>query len=250
MAVRKVNKGDIFYPKEGGECVVLEYENAYNVKVKFKYSGYVKKFQSSHLLRGLVSDPYYPRILGVGHLGVGKYSPKANKEAYIAWMGCLTRGYCEKYKENKPTYKDCYVCDEWHNFQVFAEWYESHESYGLGYHLDKDLLVKGNKVYSPETCTMIPNHLNKLIGVNYKKDGDLPLGVTVSRKKYRARLNHRDGNIYLGVFENVEDAANAYAKAKESLVRKEAEKLKGAIDKRAYEALINWKLFPESTKNT
>ena len=243
MAVRKVYKGDIFYPKEGGECIVLEYENSNNVKVKFKLSGYVKKFQSSHLLRGFVSDPYYPRVLGVGYLGVGKYSPKSNKEVYTVWTGCLTRGYCRKYKESKPTYKDCYVCDEWHNFQVFADWYYNHESYGLGYHLDKDLLVKGNKVYSPDTCTMIPNHLNKLIGDNYKKDGDLPLGVTVSGKKYKARLNNRDGNIYLGVFENAGDAANAYAKAKETLVRNEAEKLKGVIEKRAFESLRNWRLL-------
>jgi hypothetical protein len=79
LSVRKVNVGDVFYPKEGGECIVLEYQNSNNVKVRFKNSGHIKKFQSSHLLRGLVSDPYYPRILGIGYLGIGKYSPKLNK---------------------------------------------------------------------------------------------------------------------------------------------------------------------------
>lgn len=246
MGNRKVNVGDVFYPKEGGECEVVKYNNSYDVEVRFKDSGYVKSFQSSHIIRGLISDPNHPRLLGVGYLGVGKYSYKEHKEAYIAWRGAIVRGHCNIYKKKRLTYKDCYVCDEWHNFQVFADWYCNHESYGLGYHLDKDLLVKGNKVYSPDTCTMIPNHLNKLIGDNYKKDGDLPLGVTVSGKKYKARLNHRDGNIYLGVFENAGNAANAYAKAKESLVRKETEKLKGTIDKRAFESLRNWRLLPET----
>lgn len=244
MGNRKVNVGDVFYPKEGGECEVIKYNNSYDVEVRFKDSGYVKSFQSSHIVRGLISDPNYPRHLGVGYLGVGKYSYKEHKEAYIAWRGAIVRGYCNTYKKNRLTYKDCTVCEEWHNFQNYADWHVNHHSYGKGYDLDKDLLVKGNKVYSPETCTLLPNYINKLISTNYKKDGGLPIGVTLcTTGKYKARLNNKDGNKYLGAFTDLETAAKVYAEEKEVCVRKEAERLKGDIDEKTYLALINWRVY-------
>jgi len=246
MRARKVNVGDVFYPREGGECEVISYNNSYDVEVKFKDSGYVKSFQSSHIIRGLISDPNYPRHLGVGYVGVGCYSYIEHKEAYMAWRGAIVRGYCNLYKKERSTYKDCTVCEEWHNFQNFAKWYTEHECCGRGYDLDKDLLVRGNKVYSPETCTLLPNYINKLISTNYKKDSGLPIGVTMCKNgKFKVRLNNREGNRYLGIFTDLEAAANAYAKEKEECVRKEAERLKGTIDDMTYLALIKWSVYKD-----
>ena len=69
---------------------------------------------------------------------------------YAAWANMLARSYDPKYHEIKPTYADVTVCCEWHLFSAFAEWYEINHI--AGFELDKDILVSGNKVYSPSTC--------------------------------------------------------------------------------------------------
>ena len=83
-------------------------------------------------------------------------------KVYTIWAALLQRCYSKTNKLKHPTYEGCYVCSEWHDFQNFAEWYVNHKFYGLGYHLDKDLLVVGNKVYSPQTCTLVPRIINNI----------------------------------------------------------------------------------------
>lgn len=96
-------------------------------------------------------------IFGVGRLGQGKYKSSINginTKSYNTWIAMLARCYDPKSLKKRPTYAGCTVCEEWLNYQNFAEWYVA--NYFEGCQLDKDKKVKGNKVYSPDTCELIP----------------------------------------------------------------------------------------------
>lgn len=94
---------------------------------------------------------------------------------YTRWKGILRRGYSDKEKSKNHTYVDCTVCEEWHTFSNFKAWVELQD--WEGNHLDKDILVKGNKMYSPDTCRFVPRELNNLLLCSPAKRGEYPLGV-------------------------------------------------------------------------
>lgn len=102
----------------------------------------------------------------------------------------MRRCYDPKYHEKEPTYKGCEVCKEWLNFQMFAEWYykNHYEIEGQRICLDKDILLKGNKIYSADTCIFVPHRINSLFVKSYKLRGELPIGVSYHKrdKKFRA----------------------------------------------------------------
>lgn len=147
--------GKVFDSANHGRFVVEEYINYDNVLVRFVDTGGIKKTKYCHVLSGGVRDDMRPMHYGVGFIGTGKHKSKVNRKkttCYLKWAAMLQRCYSGKY----PTYSDVYVCDEWHNFQNFAEWFE--ENYpkdGKDYQLDKDIKVRGNKIYSPEACMFV-----------------------------------------------------------------------------------------------
>lgn len=164
--------------------------------------------------------------------------------SYSAWTSMLERCYSEKYHDKKPTYKGCVVCKEWLTFSSFKEWFDSQENgFKEGYVLDKDIIVKGNKLYSPQTCCIIPPELNSLITNRKNHRGKFPVGVhRVKSGRYQARLGAKRLNI--GVFNTPEEAFNAYKNAKERYIREIAEKYfkEGKITKKVYLALIEYKV--------
>ncbi len=146
-------KGDELTTNYG--CVeVIEYNSSRDILVRFKLTGYEVRVLKHNLLKGSVKDPLYPCIYGVGFNGVGKHITNSGNRAYRVWMGILCRCYTRRY----PSYSGCSVYKKWHNFQVFAEWYDYH--YIEGYHLDKDIKIKGNRIYSPDTCMFVTRELN------------------------------------------------------------------------------------------
>jgi hypothetical protein len=111
------------------------------------------------------------------------------------------------------------VSPEWHNFQVFAEWFEREPNSGnFGFQLDKDLRLSGNKVYGPDTCSFVPSPINSLLSDNGASRGDLPQGVGADRKRFRSQLRVNGKILYLGTYDTPELAFEAYKKAKESNV--------------------------------
>lgn len=186
------------------------------------------------------------RVYGVGVFDVC-YSCNANdttKKASNTWRRMLCRCYSKDYLQRRPSYVNCSVCDEWLYFSNFKKWFD--ENYIENYSLDKDILVKGNKVYSPNTCCFVPQRINSLI-VNHKRGrGKYPVGVRkgFGENKYTALYRKEGKTVIVGTFCCVEDAFNAYKSAKESYIKDIATQYfnDGKITKKVYNALMNYKV--------
>lgn len=143
--------------------------------------------------------------------------------SYVQWRLMLMRCYSTKFHKRQPTYISCTVCKDWLLFSNFKKWHDN--NYIEGYQLDKDILFKGNKIYSPETCCFVPHEINTLFIKNDRDRGTLPIGVYFDKnaKKYRAQISTNQKIKHLGIFSLQEDAFNAYKVAKEKYVSRIAE---------------------------
>ena len=240
--------GKEFMTNVCGKCVVIDYKDCYNVIVRFENPHYITRCNATSLRNGQVNNPLFPSAYGVGYIGVGKYSSK-DKFAYKAWTCMLMRAYDKSFLKRYPTYKDVTVCPEWHSFQNFAEWCYSQHSFGMkdkngrGFDLEKDILVKGNKIYSPETCCLAPKEINLLLSSNRIRRGKYPIGVTCSKyNRFHASVVKDWNPEFLGSFDTPEEAFEAYKEAKEAYIKEVAERWKGKIDDRLYQALINYEV--------
>lgn len=247
-SVRKpVNRvGEKYITNEGYEIEIIEYFNYKNCTTRFKSGFILKDVMYGNIITGSVSNPYHPSVFGVGYIGVGvhKTSYKGNKEVlYDKWYKMLERAYCLKYKEKHPTYKNVTVCEEWHNFQNFAEWYYSNynSDYMKWWELDKDILIRGNKIYSPETCCFVPQEINKLLS-KPSKCRKYPTGVHLSFGKYQAVCGMGKKQKSLGTFDTPEEAFQAYKIAKEDYIKEVANKWRYLINTKVYEILMNYEI--------
>lgn len=249
VKIRNEVVGKEFETNNSGKCFIIDYENSRSVLVMFYSPPFVVKCRMINLVMGKVDNPFYPKHHNKGYMGVGRYSIK-NRDAYNCWEGMLRRCYDPKFKSRLKTYETAEVCKEWLNFQNFAEWfYEENfatcrDSRGNRYELDKDILLKGNKLYSPENCCFIPHRINSLIiGCNSRR-GSLPIGVTSYKchKGFGAKLSVNGVVQNLGYFDTPEEAFLAYKKAKEDYIKEVAEDWKDRIDDKTYTALLGWKI--------
>lgn len=250
-SVRKMNEvlGKEFETNGYGKCFVIDYKSAREVTVMFYNPMCAVKCQMGRLRRGEVKNPLTPSFYGKGYIGVGSYTKK-DFRAFNLWGAILTRSYCSSYHKKQRTYEDVTVCDEWLNFQNFAEWcysqefYNTKDSKGNLYQLDKDLLAKDSKIYSPNTCCFIPTVLNNLIKPKPTSEGNYPIGVSLHRKtgKFVARVKVFGRYEHLGLFETDEQAFLTYKEKKETYIKIVAKEWKGKIEDRAYEALKSWQI--------
>lgn len=131
---------------------------------------------------------------------------------YQRWCGMFQRCYSVKYHIKFPTYLDCSVVPEWHYFMAFRAWMETQD--WEGNELDKDVLIRGNKVYSPETCVFVSKAVNYFFNENLNKSRTCPLGVHFRKGwgKYTAACKDvRSGKIkYIGHFDNPQEAHQAW----------------------------------------
>jgi len=155
----------------------------------------------------------------------GKYKSVWLCPYYNKWSHMLLRCYNKKVHEKRPTYIGCSVCDEWLYFSKFKSWMEKQDWESK--ELDKDLLVKGNKIYSPESCAFINQVTNKFISENENARGELPLGVHLHKPlmKFIAKCcNPTTGKReHLGVFICPQEAHKAWRKRKHELACKLAD---------------------------
>ena len=238
--------GKVCKSSNSGDFKIVKYNDAHNVEVRFLKTGYEMVARLDNIKSGSIKDPYSPSVYGIGVLG-DKYPSKVNgvlTKEYALWQSMLVRCYSDSFKKKYPTYEGCEVSENFKFYEYFYEW--CHKQIGFSnkdWHLDKDLLVKGNKVYSETTCVFLPKDINSLLTKCAASRGKHLIGVSwhKTRKAFVAQVNKNKGKSeHLGLFKTELEAFNAYKAAKESFVKEQANKWKGKIDDGAYEALMNY----------
>ena len=162
------------------------------------------------------------------------------------WHKIIERCHSEKWHKKRPTYIGCSVCEEWLVYSNFKKWFDDPANgYRKGYQVDKDILIKGNKVYSPETCCFVPPFINSLLTNRKRFRGAYPIGVfRRPNGKYFAEMTRYGKSKKLGDFFTIEEAFNAYKQAKEAYIKEVAQDYfeKGLITQKVYDALLNYKI--------
>lgn len=246
--------GKINYNKYESKMTVIKDLGNGDVLLKFE-NGYTTTAKYFDFKRGLIKNPYDKTVYGIGYVGEGIYKTCENYKiniAYRTWQDMLRRCYNPKYQEKYPTYKECSVCKEWHNFQVFAKWFD--ENYykieNKCMNLDKDILVKGNKIYSPDTCIFVSTNINNLFVKSNCSRGKYPIGVykdNYHTGRYIAQYANGKGKVYhLGYFSTPEEAFYlGYKPYKEKLIKEIADKYKdkySQFPRNLYDAMYRYEV--------
>ena len=250
--MKKIDRtGEVSYNNFGSKIKITNYRNYDDIDVHFEEYNYTKEHTSySQFTKGTIACPYERRTYGVGYTGEGKYDVSINGErtkCYIVWKDMIRRCYGnKKYYDKFPSYKDKIVCQSWHNFQVFAEWFEKnfYQIEGEVMALDKDILCKGNKIYSPDTCIFVPQRINLLFIKRELYRGELPLGVDFDNRNCKFRVTYRVDKVkkHLGYYDTKEEAFEVYKNFKEKYIKKIAEEYKDEIPQKLYDAMIKYEI--------
>ena len=198
-------------------------------------------------------------ICGVGINDLyGQNTQNGSKlKSYNTWKDMLARCYSEKCQAKKPTYVGCSVCDEWLILSNFKKWHDI--NYRENMALDKDILIPGNKIYSPEACSFVPQYINSLLTDAGAARGDLPLGVVAQKPSpktnrvnttYTALCSNGNGKLFRKTFKTVPEAAAWYVTTKKRVVKEQAIRAfeAGDITDDVYQALITREWGEEEPK--
>ena len=242
-----MQEGDVFKTKSYGDLIITKYVNSKAVCVKFVVTGYETTTKASNVIAGSVKDRLLPTVHGIGITGDSqvRVDGKHTKE-YRLWNNMLKRCYSVCCQKVRPTYIDCSISENFRYLQYFKEWcnnqigFNSVDEKGKPFALDKDILVKGNRVYNEDVCVFVPQEVNLLFTKRDKSRGEYPIGV--SFHKSRGMLTATLNNKYLGYFNTAEQAFQVYKTAKEAYIKEVANKWKDKIDPKVYEALMNYEV--------
>ena len=247
--------GETKYNNSNNRMTIIKYNSAIDILVEFN-TGDIIKSTYNHFKNGCIKSYYDRTICDIGFLGEGKHvlSPtKINpnsKQAYRIWKGLFDRCYKHYNESRNYVYNNCEISDEWECFNTFADWYfeNFYEIKGQTMCLDKDILHKGNKIYSPETCIFVPNNINMLFIKCDKSRGESVIGTTPVNGKYKVRcsiINPETGkskNKYLGLYETQEKAFQVYKYYKEKNIKQIADYYKEQIPINLYNALYRYEV--------
>lgn len=227
-----------------GEYKILELLPYKKAKIRFSETGYECIATINNIIHKRVKDAFKPISHGVGFIGSQRvYGVNMKRTiAYQTWDNMISRCYDKRLHSKHQTYKHCAVCNEWHNFTIFKEWFD--KNYVDGWCIDKDILIKSNKLYSPQSCCFVPNEINVLFTKRQNCRGELPIGVqySESKKRYKAAFTKGGEKSFLGYYPTPEEAFQAYKKAKEAWIKEVANKWKDKLAPNVYEALMKYEV--------
>jgi len=243
---------------QGCKMKIIEYKDANHILVEFQDENKYKEYNKyERFKKGNIPNPYYPTVYGIGYLGISSCSDGNNKHkiSNVVWKDMLCRCYNDKWKEKHPYYDDCSVCSEWLNYSNFEKWFNNnyYKIDGETMNLDKDILVKGNRIYSPNTCCFVPHRINAILIKSIRKtksDKERTLPLCISKK---------DGSYCTKIFEytnnslnrkairgnNIDELFSLYKKSKENYIKQIANEYKDKIPNKVYDALIKYKIEKE-----
>lgn len=266
IALAKAEKfiGKTFKTKSGWTLEIVEYRDVFNVKVKWQDGSEAWVCMGDIRNRSLLPLNKVS-VYGKGFFGEGRFVPRnrraregqevVERSVYRTWQKLMQRMYSTNRGDtnNARSYLHVSLCEPWHNFQNFAEWaveqvgYSNKDAKGRAWCLDKDILLEGNSIYSPETCVFVPNEVNAFFGI--KSLGESEYGVNLIRGVTK---NSKEGFIsrctnpltsereYLGYYDTQEEANQVYANRKNEVARLLADKWEGSLDSRVIDALNNF----------
>ena len=247
----KLREGSVITTKNFGDIVITKYLDKDNIHITFINTGYNLITQSLNIRQGTIKDRLAPAVFGVGVLGdVLTTVDGVRLKEYELWKNMIKRCYSKNFHEKFPTYSSCSVSENFKYYPYFKEWcnkqagYTSQDDKGNAFQLDKDILVKGNKVYSEELCVFVPKEINMLMVKCGRKRGDNPIGVFYHNhdKKYVAKCKVSNKTVHLGYYLTSTEAFIVYKNFKESYIKEVANKWKDQIDPKVYDALMKYQV--------
>lgn len=247
-----IKVGDILDSHRCGKFEIIEIGSIkHRVTVRFLDTGYTTNRNAYSVKQGVVGDPYCPKIAGVGWIGDGKYKSRTSPPEslktpqYRCWENMLYRVYDTNHRlANRYSGRGVQVCEDWLDYQVFAEWFD--ENYVEDQVLDKDVTCPGSLEYSPETCSFIPQEINKFFGASNTTRGKYPVGVLAQGNTFVTRVVCRGQRVSKSGFNTPEEAFTFYKEHKENFLKEMAQEYydDGRITKDVYINLMQWEAVP------
>ena len=242
---------------------VIKYNNKYDVEVLCLELGNIMHVSLAALRFGHIKNPYFRGKYG-GYFGEGPYTKHGNPKAYNTWANIHKRLAEEnQYTSRNKAYTGTVIDENWHNFQVFADWYEKYigllnPKYYNKYQIDKDILTWDTniKLYSPQTCCIVPEQINIACANLYRDryvESNLPMGVHANSSSksssYTINISLYGESPYPGTFETPEEAFMVYKQTKEKYLKELADFYynENAILKNVYDALYSIDIKPFKT---
>lgn len=245
---RDIRLGEIKNMNNMLKAKIIEYNNSSDIFVLFIDTDEIVHTTYNHFKNGNVKSIYGKKVLGVGILDDTCVNDEKNVlRSYGIWHSMLQRCYSIKFLDKHPTYKGCTVCDEWLFYGNFKKWYNENY-YKINDEiicLDKDILYKGNRIYSPDTCVFTPQRINSLFTKRQNHRGDFPIGVYYNKRVCQFVALCKDINleqVNLGKYNTEIEAFIAYKKFKERTIKKVANKYKKNIPDKLYSAMYKYKV--------
>jgi len=254
MRTISCNVGEENYNYQNLKMTIIECCSYNDITVAFENGCIRKHMNYGRFKEGKIKNYMIPTVLDVGIVGDVKtrIDGKHIKE-YRTWINILRRCYDKNFLEKSPTYNGCTVDEQWKYFQNFYNWCHNQENWNVVennqniFHLDKDIIKKGNKIYSPDVCCFVPQSINCLFTKNNKKRGRLPIGVTrLPNGRYRSQKE--SGLLFnLGcshVVDTPEKAFEIYKIEKEETIKIVAKReyALGNITEKCYNAMMNYQV--------
>ena len=256
----KIKVGDTFKSNVCNTFTVTEVKNQESIMIKFNDDiGHEMLVSSGRIKDKTIKNPYFPKIFNKGYFGVGKYCSRnkvngkwtTQTKEYHAWINMLSRCYDPNYictKAGQECYSGVQVSDSWLNFQLFAEWYcikiseLKLKSPDTKFVLDKDLLSASNKIYSAETCCLIPEELNSLIVNRLSRNNTKKLSSIRKCKTgtYSITISLNKKPTTFSGYKTENECFDLYLRNKEKELNNSIEKYKSVLSEKVYLALLEY----------
>lgn len=248
--LREERLGEQVLNVNGEITEIIEYNNAGDILVEFKDSGYKVRCSYRRFKSGKLKNKLNKTVYGVGCIGDTTIilDGRKKKKSFQIWEGMIHRCYATTEDTRIKSYEKCSVCDEWLCYANFEKWYDEnyYEIDNEIMCIDKDILIKDNTIYRPDACIIVPEKINHLVCRNKQNRTDLPIGVYYRKDKvqkhFMAQLSTSDGRKVKKCFCTAEEAFLYYKEKKEETIKRVADEYKNKIPQKLYDALYAYEV--------
>lgn len=251
ISIQQERVGQRYISNNGYWARCVDYVNANDITVKFEEYPIELHTQWNSFRNSRFRFPI-GKYGNINDIGCRDKNGLISKE-YSSWSSMFKRCYSPSVIKNRPTYNNKSVCNDWILYSNFLKWIKSQENYMLwsqnnNWCVDKDILEKGNAVYAPDKCLLVPEYINCLFVKCDSHRGKYPIGTHYEKESGKIKAQCRnpieDRFINLGRFDTVQEAFYCYKNYKEHLIQKIAknEYDNKRITEACYLAMMDYKV--------